>query len=64
MPLCLNSDEAIAAYLDVNGSSLKCLSLNNIIQVMPFVLSELIPWYLCKAYIFLISFRITLMSYV
>ncbi|KAL1544700.1 hypothetical protein AAHA92_21518 [Salvia divinorum] len=35
LKLCRNSfsDEAIAAYLDVNGAFLKCLSLNNMIQV-------------------------------
>lgn len=35
LKLCRNafSDEAIAAYLDVRGASLKSLSLNNIIQV-------------------------------
>ncbi|XP_042044047.1 uncharacterized protein LOC121789731 [Salvia splendens] len=35
LKLCRNSfsDEAIAAYLDVNGAFLKCLSLNNVIQV-------------------------------
>lgn len=30
---CFDSDDAIAAYLDVCGASLKCLMLNNVIQV-------------------------------